>query len=329
MSSRKKSKTQIIRKIIELISEKPKSMYELSKQLGSNWDTVKSNVSLLNELGIVKIIEQKVVLKRDCSVSFYDDTIAGLPLSNEMRERIYATAKKISDAWIKVTGNSPNRTQLQKALVEIAEKFPKLEIPRGWYFYGRVVLVKVDQNNLTNDLDKYNFKKFVVDLNLFNNEILKTVKKISKFKTGDLIQEQYEYYKKEDYLVKRKIEKLLCNKFNNEKFESLLYELIFGFKVIKDDSLNHKVLSIVKEAISLMITNAKAYNVDKNNSINFMLIETFASFWKLYATYGLLLSLEGNLGYDASVIKSIFEDRINFYTNDLNDYLSSFSSISA
>jgi len=289
MSPEKKSKAQIIKRIIELVSESPKSMYELSKELNSNWDTIKNNVVLLKELNIVDMTEQKVFLKSGSLISFHDDTVAGLPLSNEIRNRIYATAKKISDSWMKITCKLPNKTQLQKSLVEIAEKFPKLNMPVGWYFYGKIILVKVNQKKLSNNLDNYDFGKLSIDVKRLNEEISETVKRISKLKTDDLIQKQYETHEKKDYLVKIQIEKLLCNKFDNEKFENLLYKLIFNFKVIKDDPLNHKVLSIVKEAISIMVTKAREYNSNKDLNINFMLIETFAAFWRLYATYGLLL----------------------------------------
>lgn len=126
-------------------------------------------------------------------------------------------------------------------------------------------------------------------------------------------------------LIKREIEKvLLSNMFDKEMFSNLMYKLIFSFKVVNDDPLNQKVLSAVKEAISIMITSTFKANVNKDINFRMRLMETFATFWKIYATYELFESLEGDLGYDKRIIRYIFNDRIDFYINDLTDYFYAF-----
>ncbi len=315
----KKSKSEIIKKIVESVSQNPKSMYGLSKELNSNWDTIKGNVELLRELGILDVSEQKVFLKRDCSISM-EDAVAGLPLSDQIRKRIYALAKIVRDKWVESTGKEPNNTQLQKAMVEVIEKFPSLDIPRGWYFYGKIVLVKIDKEKLTKDLDKFSFKEFSINIKELENEVKSVIKKISKFSNSELLDYQYKKYNKKDYMIKREIDVLfLSKKFDKQKFSNLLYQLIFNFKTIKDDELNHKVLSITKEAISIMISRAFSRDADEDREFRIQLMEAFSTFWKLYTTYGLLESLEGKVGYDIRIVRSIFDDRINFYTKDLAD----------
>ncbi len=321
MAPEKKSKSRIIRAIINSVSEAPKSIYELSKELNSNWDTIKNNVTLLKDLGILDVVEQKIFLKSDKSISIHDDTVAGLPLSDDARKRIYAVAKKINDKWKNVTGEEPNKTHLQKAIVEISEKFPSLNIPRGWYFYGKIVLINVDKTKFNENLDKYDFKRYSINLKEFESCILEVINTLKDLSNSELLDYQYEKYNKKDYLIKRNVERLfLEKKFDKEKFSNLLYKLIFNFRLIKDDPLNHKVISIIKEAISVMISKTYIEDIDKNINFKLQLMETFTIFWKLFATYGLLISLEGELGYDKRYIMSIFADRINFYRNDLNDF---------
>lgn len=328
MAAEKKTKTQIIRAIVKLVSERPLSMYELAKELNSNWDTIKNNVELLKELKIVGISEQKVYLQKDSLLSFQEDTIAGLPLSDEMRKRIYALAKKITDAYVKETGKQPNNTQLQKSLVEIAEKFPNMRIPCGWYFYGKVVMVKVDKNKFTSDLDGYDFKSLTIDLKKLEEEIVRVTKKISRMSTAALKDRQYAMHGKNDYVIKRDIEKILLSKeMDKEEFFNLLYKLIFHFRIIKDDEFNLKVIGIIKEAISMMILKTAACDSADKEECRLLLIEAFNAFWKVYATYDLYVSLEGDLGYDKRRIRSIFEDRINFYANDLADHFTTFDAM--
>lgn len=267
-------------------------MYELSKELNSNWDTIRGNVELLMQLGILGMADQKVFRNPDCKVALQDDTIAGIPLSIEARKRIYALAGKIFFRWKEIAGKEPSGTQLQKAMVEISDKFQNLNIPRGWYFYGKVVMVKVDKGKLNEGNFEFNNAEL-------DSEIIQVIKRLSKMAHLELIDYQYEKYKKEDYKIKREIESLFfLGKFDKERFSQLLYKLIFTFKLKNDDPLNQKVISLLKESASVMITH------DAGRAL---LLETFSTFWRLYATYNLLETLEGELGYDKTIVKAVFE----------------------
>jgi len=320
MSSEKKSTAGIIRMLINSIAKTPKSMYELAKELNSNWDTIRNNVALLEELKIVGVSDQKVFLKQDKVISMHDDAVAGLPLSDEVRKKIYVIASYICSEWKKATGEEPNNTQLQKTLVEVSEAFPNLNIPRGWYLYGRIVLIKVDKNKIKEECGKKTLKDLELDVKKFQEELTKIIQKIHKLSHAQLLDYQYSKYEKKDYLTKREIEELFKKpKFDKEKFANLLYKLIFDFKVQKEQPLNTKVLEIIKEASSVLITKSSSVDVDKFSAFKNQLLDTFLTFWKLYATYALLQTLEGDLGYDKKVIDSIFEERIEFYAQDLTD----------
>lgn len=320
MSQTKKSKAEIIDGIINLVSTSPKSIYELSKKLNSNWDTIKDNVELLKKLNVLDISENKVFLKQDSLISIHKDTIAGLPLSKEVRTRIYALAKKVNDMWLEKKGEVPKKTQMQKALVEISEQNPNLNIPRGWYFFGKVVLVKIDPEEFSKDLKNYNFKKYKIDEDKLNQSISSVIDEIESLSYNELLDYQYNKYNKKDYLTKREIENLLMSdSFDKKKFAQLLYQLLFNFKINKDDSLNYQVLTVMKDAISVLLSSTAKFDKDVQE-LKPELFESFTILWKIYCTFNLSDTLEGDLGYDKKIIDSIFEDRINFYTNDLNDY---------
>ncbi|MFH0752292.1 MAG: hypothetical protein V1914_01715 [archaeon] len=316
----KKTKAAIINGIIDLVSASPKSVYELSKDLGSNWDTIKDNVDILKDLKIVDTADNKIFLKQEGLVDIPKDTIAGLPLAKDIRKRTYALAKKINNEWEKKKNTPITRTHMQKALVEVAEKYPQLNIPRGWYFFGKVVLVKVDPLEFSPELDTYDFKTLNVKEKELNETIVEIINQIGALSVKDLTRCQYQKYGKKDYLIKREIEKLLLSEnLDKKKFVDLLYQLIFNFRVNKDDVLNYKVLEIIKDAASVIISNLSKKEVEEQ-TLKTQVFEQFTSLWKVYCTYVLFSTLEGEMGYDKNIIRSIFEERIDFYTRDLNDH---------
>ncbi len=329
MATEKKTKSNILKSIIYEVKGSSLSMYELSKKLNSNWDTIRKNVGLLEDLGLVTLEDQKVIYKRESIISFSEDTVAGLPLSEKTRWLVYALAKKIRDEWFNLKNEEPTNTQLQKSLVEVAETFKELKIPRGWYFYGKIVLVKINKNNLEIEAKKCNLSEYPVDLNELNKKIKNIVKDLSKFNSLEISSDQYEKKNKEDYLIKKEIESLFfTSTFDSKKFANWLYQLIFNFKVLKEDNMNMNVLSIMKEAISVMIKSASDKDMDSKPELKAQLHETFATFWKLYATYQLYETVE-DLGYDKKKILDLFDEKIKLYTGDLTDSFASYLSLTS
>src|SRR3989338_7110873 len=167
----KKEKKQILTAIKESVMKSPKSMYELAKELESNWDTIKFNVIILKDLGIVEMQDQKVIYVQK-NIIVDADNFAGLPISEEMRKKVYAIAQQFVNEWNKKGKKKITNTILQKAMVEIADSFPKLEIPRGWYIYGKVILVKLTQHIFEGDSQHtYNFSSEIPDIKKLNQKI--------------------------------------------------------------------------------------------------------------------------------------------------------------
>jgi hypothetical protein len=314
----KKTKSEIMKKIRDLLLIRPMSNYELAKEIGSNWDTIKGNVGLLEELGIVIQENQRVSINVKNKIAIHDDAISGIPLGKDVREKVYCAAKMVYDKWREINKKEPNKTQLQKAIVEVAEKFTALNLPRGWYFYGKVVLVKLDIDALKRG--NYKCGKLPVDAIELEEEMAKIVRELGKYSHFELLEFQYKKYGKKDYIIKQEIEKIFFMKnFDKQGFYKNMYELIFNFPAKKNDNLNHKVISLLKDAVSHIISQTNLQNLNEDIAFKAQLYEAFTTLWRLYASYMLLISIEGDLGYDQKIINKIFEDKIDFYINDLTD----------
>ncbi|MFH0876140.1 MAG: hypothetical protein V1859_09460 [archaeon] len=300
----------------------PRTMYVLAKEIGSNWDTVRKNVLLLQDLGIVAIENQKVQYIHYRNRVMGEDTIAGLPIEKHMKNKVYALAKKFLDVWQKENKERPlKNTILQKALVEIADAFPTLNIPRGWYLYGKIVLVKVTEDSLKNNKYSYNFSKELKSVNALEKKIQEIVKKYTDLSVQDIILDQYNRYRNQMYLVKTEIEKILCtedlNK-NKDKLSKLLYELVFNFDLDKHSEFSQEMFGILKDAITILITRIQEEKKldDFNRNI---FLDLFKSIWRTISVYNLYHTRQGDFGYDAFTLNLFFQDKANFYKQEFID----------
>ncbi|MFH1072883.1 MAG: hypothetical protein V1743_05635 [Nanoarchaeota archaeon] len=312
----KKEKKEILSSIKESVMQSPKSMYELAKELGSNWDTIKNNVSLLKELGIVDIQNQKVIFMNNKMIN--ETTFAGLPSSISVRRKVLSLGQMFLKEWKNVTNRRLCSTILQKAMVEIADTFPKLKIPRGWYLYGKVVLIKMSEEILSKEKYEYDFSSELTDVNKLKSLIKNLALRYSKMTTDQVVQEQYQNHKSELYVAKNKVEKILYS--NNIDFNVLikeLYEMVFFFDLDKEDDLSLDMFATFKDGISVMIDLIKNKNMAKN--LKSMLIDLFKSLWKLAANYNLYRTYEGELGYDNAVIKSFVKETSQYLKSEFLD----------
>jgi hypothetical protein len=307
----KKDRKSILAGVKEEISKGPKTIYELSKNLGSNWDTIKKNVDLLADLGIASTDDGKVVLSDRIMPSMPYKTMAGIPVSPEKRKEILKVAKMFQEIW-KTNSDKPiPHTVMQKALAEISDNYSSLDFPRGWYLYGKVVLVHVLLDELEKtDLDKKSKDRLSL-LPKFADKLKEITARYSSKNTDQVLNYFYEKYNKEDYMIKKQIEKLLFTvPATKEALSNLLYELTFKIPYDSKDELCTEVYAVIRDGITLMI---KKIDICDINDLTFRakLSENFTLLWKLIATYNLYMTLEGDTGYDPSIIRAFFVDRVD------------------
>jgi hypothetical protein len=315
----KKEKKDILNSIKESVMQSPKTIYELSKELGSNWDTVRNNVNLLKNLGVVGVQDQKVIFAEKGTSKIDDATIAGLPVSEKIRKKVLALGKLFLNEWKANTNRRLSNTILQKALVEIADKFPKLNIPRGWYLYGKIVLVKVTEEILLKEEYKYDFSDEMAEVKQLKEEIKKLAKRYSTMMPAEVTKEQYVNNNSKMYLLRKEIESDLCfmEKSNYDALAKKLYELVFLFDLDNADEFSADVFAAFKDGITIMIEKIKN---DKNSKeLKAVLVDMFKSIWRLVANYNLYRTHEGDLGYDKLVIKSFMIEKSNFYKSEFLD----------
>lgn len=331
MDETKKDRQKILTQIRDSIMKNPKTMYELSKEIGSNWDTIRQNVILLQELGVVKIENQKVIYVPNSNRDMREDTIAGLPIDELVIRKVNTLAKKFIDAWETQTKEKLGKTILQKALVEIAENFKELSIPRGWYLYGKVVLVKVSEESIKNQKNDYDFSKEVKDIKLFNEKIIEIAKKYQNMSTDQVVEEQYINHNKKLYLLKKQISEALCTWDLQEKKNEickLLYELVFHFELKKSDEFSQEVFGILKDAITILVSKIQEEE-NQFESLRMVLIDLFKSVWWVIATYNLYSSREGNLGRSDEIVNLFLYDKATSYRNDFIDQCQFWGNISS
>ena len=313
----KRDRKNILRQVKELVMSSPKSMYEISKEMKSNWDTIKSNVALLTDLGVVKQENGKVIYSPS-GKEYDEDSIAGIPISKKVKEKVWTIAKTILAEWRKHTDEPLNSTKLQKMLVELSDGFPSLELPTGWYRYGKVVLVRVSGKEMDGKAPK--------KLSEISSESAKILRRIEQLvpdyinkQTSEIVDQQYEKYKTEYYMLRKKIEKMLCEKINDlTRISKELYELVFLFPLDEKNSLSVETFNFVKGALITIIQNISKSNKDEE-SLRMELLDVFNSLWNVIATYNLFSTIEGSTGYDDVLIKSFIESRVQTCKDEFID----------
>ena len=327
MKTEKKDRKSILTSIREEVMKSPKSMYELSKILGSNWDTIRKNVALLEELGILKLQGSKIVLIQPSFRSSKKDTIAGIPISTEMKKKVYAIANLFYNEWNNNNSRYIPNTVFQKAVVKLSDKFPSLNIPRGWYLFGKVVLVKLSEEIIKENKTEYNLRKEINNYNNVFNEVKETAKNFSGMKTVDIINEQYEDHNANSYKTKRKIDELIISsdlESNKMELSKTIYELVLYFQLRKDNELSTDIFGFIKDGVLIIldILNDKIEVPKEYKKI--LLLDLINVLWNLNAIYNLYITREGDFGYDNGVIDLFFEDKIHFFKQQFLDHFGCF-----
>lgn len=324
----RKTKKQLVQRVIQLLETKTMTINEISIAVGSNWDTISKSLDLLKSIGIVSEIGEgnKKVFKKvsDVNIQRRDDTLLGIPISKKCEELCYYLFNKVKKRWIQKTNQEPNKTQMQKVVGEIADnvKLP-CEIPRGWYLFGQMCVLEYDPK------EEY-YSEFKGNISGLDKEIDNAIQIYSKCGSAYEIQvEQYERKNNKLYLTKLKLKRILCYKLDqNAKLiiSKLLSSLIINFSENED---NKKIIELLNSYTSILDMLFLERNENELEEIHNLIIDCFISLWELMATYNLFNDLvKGNYGYISENLKKYFNPRFNTlialckeYLEELNSYL--------
>ncbi|MBU4284411.1 MAG: winged helix-turn-helix domain-containing protein [Nanoarchaeota archaeon] len=325
----RKTKKQLVQRLIQLLESKPMTVNEISLAVGSNWDTVYKALDLLKSIGLVTETEEgnKKIFKKvsDVSIQKRDDTLLGIPISKECENLCYYLFSKVKQKWLQKTKKEPNKTQMQKVIGEIADNINlPFEIPRGWYLFGQVCVLEYDPKQ---DYSM-EFKKEIPGLDKTIDKAIEVYSKYSN--TTEILFGQYQRKNKVLYLARLKLKQILYYSLNQET-KPLVSKLLNSFAMNfskKED--NKEIVALLNSYVA--IVNQLFIEKDQREleDLHNLIIDCFISLWELMATYNLFNDLiNGDYGYSYDNLKKYFNPRFETlialckgYLEELNDSLS-------
>ena len=322
----RKTKKQLVQRIIQLLEDKPMTVNEISVAVGSNWDTAYNALGLLKSIGLVSERGEgkKKIFKKinDKTTTKRKDTLLGIPITKECEDLCHYLFNKVKKKWIQKTKQEPNKTQMQKVIGEIADnlKFP-YEIPRGWYLFGQVCVLEY------NPQEEYS-SEFNENIPNLNKEIETAIELYSKFSnTYEIQAEQYQRKNNKLYLTKLKLNKLLCYKLDqNSKLliSKLLSSLEMNFLEKEDNKPIVNLLTTYSSITNRLFLEKKEEELEE---LHKLIIDCFNCLWELMATANLYNSLiNGKYGYSSEKLSIYFSPRFDTLIALCKDYLEELNS---
>ena len=276
----RKTPEEIKRRIVEALNNKPLNAQEISKEINSNWSTVKNYVDELVEEKKIKEISFR-------GNSFYqritEDTYFNIPITEEERKIFYFLFENARRLF-KEHGKDPTKTDVNKATVEVIDKF-NLSAPVVWYLYGRMALLKYEpqkEYSVQADFEKEYQAKILSFLE-------RVVSELSKKKNSHEVRErQYTIYGQAFYQERENLYSFLTYT-NLDKNRNKLKEHISDFVAkIPCETKFETMCEIVSQ---FSITTRKMCFLRDLESCRKQILETFDSIWKMIAVYSFFESL--------------------------------------
>ena len=200
----------IVNSIKEILKEGPKSISEISKEIGINWRTAENYLEILENLGLVDEIDND-----HTRIYFYKDKNNYFELYVKRKDAkiissIYHQIKRICQEKF---GRDSTKTQVYKIIWNVNKKL-NLGLPIGWYIYGPCS-VQIYQG------DEHDYK--------LDGRISKSVKETTKeycsMDSSSLQNKIYVDEKKDIYLAKKKLIELKDLE-DKEELNNVLMDLI-------------------------------------------------------------------------------------------------------
>ncbi len=309
-------KDKILQDISSALKKKPMTINELAETIDLNWTTVRDNLKILENLGLVNFEHEKskkiYFVKEDLTIKVKrSNTFFGLPISSE-QEKIFNTLfSKTRELWVKVTGKEPGKTKVYKTAVEAIKELG-LEVPYGWYKFGEVCLMTYEPE-----------KEYVPEIQIPKiDSVIERI--IEKFKTMNTLElEIYCYSKNSLYKSSLEIRKKLIecggNIKNLEGLQKDLYTFLFS---MKKGVYDEETFDLVRDFV--IITS---FLVNSKKNALPQIILAFETIWSLIAIFNFMYSLEKEFGYSRKMLEEYMKDKILSAKEECNCILSDLSEL--
>jgi len=318
---KRSSRALLFSSIIELLKDKGElSISDISKEKNLNWETVRNALNTLRDIEVLE--EKNIKNKRVFYLKEFDieeektDTLLGLPLTKDQRDRTKLLFKKIKEAWNKnITDKPLNKTFMQKIAVRVLKNTENKEIPYGWYLFGMMSVLQCDPS-----------QEIIIEKDLLgttlDSEIDKVVKQFKTYENTDqLMLSQYQEEGNDLYLTKLKLAQDFSNPFKIENLQEIkirLRNLIFSFKATKDNEEINELLNGFTSLVALLI---KKLNINDLEDIRDKILDAFNALWKCMATYNLYESLLEDKFFEKDILKRKYLLRVIPLIQICTDYL--------
>ncbi len=289
----KKTKEELFENVLAALDNKKNTVNEIATHIGSNWSTVKETLELLKKYNLVDHYTEKntkIYVRQITAKKIYEstnDTFFKLPVTTEQKNLAHSLFGAVQEEYRKLKGVNPGKILAQKVVEDLEEEH-KVDLPSGWYLYGRTTVFSYDpainypiMPNLVTDTIKKNISSLA-------NEY-------SKIKTAeDMMYHQYKKHDNKLYLTKWNLSKISSDKINfqNKETKQALQIYLANFLLyLPDGKYSDKVEEVVNKYIITM--NKLLLGNENLNLIKPQLNRTFDSVWKYVATVNFYNDLLG------------------------------------
>jgi len=310
-----KPRSQIYYKIVELLKTGSFTTLQIADKTGINWETAKNALETLSKISVVSSEEKNgKTYYTMANLELRDDTLLGLPISDEQKTRTSILLKSIETVWNNILPNRPlNRTFRQKVLIKLIKRANIKNVPYGWYLFGQcAVLHNPDLSNIQPAHDH-------------DSEIKTIIEEYQNLSTTELLLSHYREENNEVYMSRIKISDILLNRFTEESLsilKRLLIQFIFSFGEA-DEDVNAALNAF--HSVCARLINSK--NPKEMEDIRPLINEAFNVLWEIMAAYNLYISLRNRDWYEKAVLERHYKLKIECsfqvfkeYYDALQDY---------
>lgn len=301
----RKTKKQVIQHLLLILREQPLSINELAVKAEINWETTKGYLEFLKDLKIIDEFEQgnKRMFNLIMPIETNKDTLFNLPINPKDEVLCKSLFGFVRQRWYQKMGKYPGRTQLQKTVIEIADR-AGLDIPRGWYILGEMCVLQYNDMETYEANPEYMTRELTVTVDLCIDEL-------SKLTTDEIIQRQYERKNKRLYLVKKKLNEVLLNEIGTQEQKqqigALLYSLAINFPEKTDNKEIIELLNLFVGCVNQLLVLKSVKEIE---FLREEIQEIYLLLWELMASYNLFWSLtEEHKKYSKEAIIPYFKPR--------------------
>lgn len=311
-----KQRSQTYQSIVALLKKGSFTTLQIATELKINWETAKNALDTLSKINVVSSEERNGKTYYTIAQCFplRDDTLLGLPISDEQKNLTSVLLKSIENVWKNLLPNRPlNKTFRQKILVKLIKTANIKDVPYGWYLFGQCAILHNPDLSNTKATKEY-------------DPIIKSI--INEYKdlsTTELLLYHYREENNEAYMNRIKISDILLNKFTEESLASLkrnLMQFIFSFGEADED-----VNSALNAFHSVCTRLINSMNLKEMEDIRPTLSEAFNVLWEIMATYNLYTSLCNKSWYENTVLERHYKLKLESsfqvfkeYYETLQDY---------